>query len=326
MDSRFDGSLLAGSWDRFEHPAPDMFGAEVVTRRLLGASTVGAGSEERTPAQPEPELPEDQQVTEGTAPGTELIDNESLGQESGTDSMTHATSGESCERTPRQAQRFAETDIATAVLSMRSLVDEFSKLRRDMEQLSQMRIRMPDGRLRKLRDAHAHLDQRECNRGLKSDGPAYYCNAVWVLGWTAGEVEQCLQELNGGTSYRTTPLTIVPFDLALRWGLLVVRLLDENEDISVPPRFCGHSRTARRRERRRASKAKSKAIEAYSSLPADGHEIEALQNGGAGMEMQECQALVRRIRLSTEESWHQEVMMVQGAAQQRGNRSFHQWW
>ena len=296
MDSRFDGSLLAGSWDRFEHPAPDIFGAEVVTRRLLGASTVGAGSEERTPAQPEPELPEDQQVTEGTAPGTELIDNESLGQESGTDSMTHATSGESCEWTPRQAQLF------------------------------QMRIRMPDGRLRKLRDAHAHLDQRECNRGLKSDGPAYYCNAVWVLGWTAGEVEQCLQELNGGTSYRTTPLTIVPFDLALRWGLLVVRLLDENEDISVPPRFCGHSRTARRRERRRASKAKSKAIEAYSSLPADGHEIEALQNGGAGMEMQECQALVRRIRLSTEESWHQEVMMVQGAAQQRGNRSFHQWW
>jgi hypothetical protein len=296
MDSRFDGSLLAGSWDRFEHPALDIFGAEVVTRLLLGASTVGAGSEERTPAQPEPELPEDQQVTEGTAPGTELIDNESLGQESGTDSMTHATSGESCEWTPRQAQLFW------------------------------MRIRMPDGRLRKLRDAHAHLDQRECNRGLKSDGPAYYCNAVWVLGWTAGEVEQCLQELNGGTSYRTTPLTIVPFDLALRWGLLVVRLLDENEDISVPPRFCGHSRTARRRERRRASKAKSKAIEAYSSLPADGHEIEALQNGGAGMEMQECQALVRRIRLSTEESWHQEVMMVQGAAQQRGNRSFHQWW
>ena len=296
MDSRFDGSLLAGSWDRFEHPALDIFGAEDVTRLLLGASTVGAGSEERTPAQPEPELPEDQQVTEGTAPGTELIDNESLGQESGTDSMTHATSGESCEWTPRQAQLF------------------------------RMRIRMPDGRLRKLRDAHAHLDQRECNRGLKSDGPAYYCNAVWVLGWTAGEVEQCLQELNGGTSYRTTPLTIVPFDLALRWGLLVVRLLDENEDISVPPRFCGHSRTARRRERRRASKAKSKAIEAYSSLPADGHEIEALQNGGAGMEMQECQALVRRIRLSTEESWHQEVMMVQGAAQQRGNRSFHQWW
>ena len=296
MDSRFDRSLLAGSWDRFEHPALDIFGAEVVTRLLLGASTVGAGSEERTPAQPEPELPEDQQVTEGTAPGTELIDNESLGQESGTDSMTHATSGESCEWTPRQAQLF------------------------------RMRIRMPDGRLRKLRDAHAHLDQRECNRGLKSDGPAYYCNAVWVLGWTAGEVEQCLQELNGGTSYRTTPLTIVPFDLALRWGLLVVRLLDENEDISVPPRFCGHSRTARRRERRRASKAKSKAIEAYSSLPADGHEIEALQNGGAGMEMQECQALVRRIRLSTEESWHQEVMMVQGAAQQRGNRSFHQWW
>jgi hypothetical protein len=296
MDSRFDGSLLAGSWDRFEHPALDIFGAEVVTRLLLGASTVGAGSEERTPAQPEPELPEDQQVTEGTAPGTELIDNESLGQESGTDSMTHATSGESCEWTPRQAQLF------------------------------RMRIRMPDGRLRKLRDAHAHLDQRECNRGLKSDGPAYYCNAVWVLGWTAGEVEQCLQELNGGTSYRTTPLTIVPFDLALRWGLLVVRLLDENEDIFVPPRFCGHSRTARRRERRRASKAKSKAIEAYSSLPADGHEIEALQNGGAGMEMQECQALVRRIRLSTEESWHQEVMMVQGAAQQRGNRSFHQWW
>ena len=292
MDSRFDRSLLAGSWDRFEHLAPDMFGAEVVTRRLLGASTVGAGSEERTPAQPEPELPEDQQVTEGTAPGTELIDNESLGQESGTDSMTHATSGESCEWTPRQAQLF------------------------------QMRIRMPDGRLRKLRDAHSHLDQRECNRGLKSDGPAYYCNAVWVLGWTAGEVEQCLQELNGGTSYRTTPLTIVPFDLALRWGLFVVRLLDENE----PPRFCGRSRTERRRERRRASKAKSKAIEAYSSLPADGHEIEALQNGGAGMEMQECQALVRRIRLSTEESWHQEVMMVQGAAQQRGNRSFHQWW
>ena len=31
-----------------------------------------------------------------------------------------------------------------------------------------------------------------------------------LLGWTAGEVEQCLQELNGGTSYRTTPLTIVP--------------------------------------------------------------------------------------------------------------------
>ena len=210
MDSRFDGSLLAGSWDRFEHPAPDIFGAEVVTRRLLGASTVGAGSEERTPAQPEPELPEDQQVTEGTAPGTELIDNESLGQESGTDSMTHATSGESCERTPRQAQRLAEMDIATAVLSMRSLADEFSKLRRDMEQLFRMRIRMPDGRLR--------------------------------------------------------------------------------------------------------------------SLPADGHEIEALQNGGAGMEMQECQALVRRIRLSTEESWHQEVMMVHGAAQQRGNRSFHQWW
>ena len=193
MDSRFDGSLLAGSWDRFEHPAPDIFGAEVVTRRLLGASTVGAGSEERTPAQPEPELPEDQQVTEGTA-----------------DSITHATSGESCERTPRQAQRLAEMDIATAVLSMRSLADEFSKLRRDMEQLFRMRIRMPDGRLR--------------------------------------------------------------------------------------------------------------------SLPADGHEIEALQNGGAGMEMQECQALVRRIRLSTEESWHQEVMMVQGAAQQRGNRSFHQWW
>ena len=217
-----------------------------VTRRLLGASTVGAGSEERTPAQPEPELPEDQQVTEGMAPGTELIDNESLGQESGTDSMTHATSGESCEWTPRQAQLF------------------------------RMRIRMPDGRLRKLRDAHAHLDQRECNRGLKSDGPAYYCNAVWVLGWTAGEVEQCLQELNGGTSYRTTPLTIVPFDLALRWGLLVVRLLDENEDISVPPRFCGHSRTARRRERRRASKAKSKAIEAYSSLPADGHELRSV--------------------------------------------------
>ena len=296
MDSRFDGSLLAGSWDRFEHPALDIFGAEVVTRLLLGASTVGAGSEERTPAQPEPELPEDQQVTEGTAPGTELIDNESLGQESGTDSMTHATSGEPCEWTPRQAQLF------------------------------RMRIRMPDGRLRKLRDAHAHLDQRECNRGLKSDGPAYSCNAVWVLGWTAGEVEQCLQELNGGTSYRTTPLTIVPFDLALRWGLLVVRLLDENEDIFVPPRFCGRSRTERRRERRRASKAKSKAIEAYSSLPADGHEIEALQNGGAGMEMQECQALVRRIRLSTEESWHQEVMMVQGAAQQRGNRSFHQWW
>ena len=173
---------------------------------------------------------------------------------------------------------------------------------------------------------HAHLDQRECNRCLTSDAPEYYCNAVLVLGWTASEVEQCLQELNDGTSYRTTPLTIVPFDLALRWGLLVVRLLDENEDISVPPRFCGHSRTARRRERRRASKAKSKAIEAYSSLPADGHEIEALQNGGAGMEMQECQALVRRIRLSTEESWHQEVMMVQGAAQQRGNRSFHQWW
>ena len=126
MDSRFDGSLLAGSWDRFEHPALDIFGAEVVTRLLLGASTVGAGSEERTPAQPEPELPEDQQVTEGTAPGTELIDNESLGQESGTDSMTHATSGESCERTPRQAQLF------------------------------RMRIRMPDGRLRKLGDAHAH--------------------------------------------------------------------------------------------------------------------------------------------------------------------------
>ena len=37
MDSRFDRSLLAGSWDRFEHPAPDI------------ASTVGAGSEERTP-------------------------------------------------------------------------------------------------------------------------------------------------------------------------------------------------------------------------------------------------------------------------------------
>ena len=78
---------------------------------------------------------------------------------------------------------------------------------------------------------HAHLDQRECNRCLTSDAPEYYCNAVLVLGWTASEVEQCLQELNDGTSYRTTPLTIVPFDLALRWGLLVVRLLDENEDI-----------------------------------------------------------------------------------------------
>ena len=64
----------------------------------------------------------------------------------------------------------------------------------------------------------------------------------------------------------------------------------------------------------------------HRSLPADGHEIEALQNGGAGMDMQECQALVRRIRLSTAESWHQDVMMVQGAAKQRGNRSFHQWW
>ena len=115
----------------------------------------------------------------------------------------------------------------------------------------------------KLRDAQAHLDQRVCKRGLKSDGPEY-CNGVLVLGWTVGEVEQCLQELNDGSSYRTTPLTVVPFDLALRWGLFVVRLLDENEDIFVPPRFCGRSRTQRRRERRRASKAKSKAIESMN--------------------------------------------------------------
>ena len=117
---------------------------------------------------------------------------------------------------------------------------------------------------------------------LKTRCPAYYCNAVWVLGWTAGEVEQCLQELNGGTSYRTTPLTIVPFDLALRWGLLVVRLLDENEDIFVPPRFCGRSRTERRRERRRASKAKSKAIESMAgaqTIPLKGENVVANLNG-----------------------------------------------
>ena len=75
-----------------------------------------------------------------------------------------------------------------------------------------------------------------------------------MLGWTVGEVEQCLQELNDGSSYRTTPLTIVPFDLALRWGLFVVRLLDENEDIPEVPR-----RRRRCRRHTRASKAKSKA-------------------------------------------------------------------
>lgn len=107
----------------------------------------------------------------------------------------------------------------------------------------------------KLRDAQAHLDQRVCKRGLTSDGPEY-CNGVLVLGWTVGEVEQCLQELNDGSSYRTTPLTVVPFDLALRWGLLVVRLLDENEDILEVPR-----RRRRCRRHTRASKAQPRAMQ-----------------------------------------------------------------
>ena len=52
-------------------------------------------------------------------------------------------------------------------------------------------------------------------------------------GWTLTEELEMRREIAGpaaDTSYRTTPARVVPFDRLLRWGLLVVALLDENAD------------------------------------------------------------------------------------------------
>ncbi len=39
-----------------------------------------------------------------------------------------------------------------------------------------------------------------------------------------------LQEITDGTDYRTAPARIVPGDVVLRWGLVVVGLLDDTMD------------------------------------------------------------------------------------------------
>ena len=52
-------------------------------------------------------------------------------------------------------------------------------------------------------------------------------------GWTLIEALELHREISGPdsqTSYQTEPLRVVPCDLALRWGLLIVSLLDENAD------------------------------------------------------------------------------------------------
>ena len=57
---------------------------------------------------------------------------------------------------------------------------------------------------------------------------------VWerpALGWTLTEALEMRREIHGpaaSTSYRTSPLWIVSSDPLLRWGLLVVDLLDEH--------------------------------------------------------------------------------------------------
>ena len=52
-------------------------------------------------------------------------------------------------------------------------------------------------------------------------------------GWTLTEALEVHREISGPdsqTSYQTEPLRVVPCDLALRWGLLIVSLLDETAD------------------------------------------------------------------------------------------------
>ena len=52
-------------------------------------------------------------------------------------------------------------------------------------------------------------------------------------GWTLIEALEVHREISGPdsqTSYQTEPLRVVPCDLALRWGLLIVSLLDETAD------------------------------------------------------------------------------------------------
>ena len=52
-------------------------------------------------------------------------------------------------------------------------------------------------------------------------------------GWTLTEALEVYREVAGPDSqmsYQTEPLRIVPCDLALRWGLMVVSLLDEIAD------------------------------------------------------------------------------------------------
>ena len=49
-------------------------------------------------------------------------------------------------------------------------------------------------------------------------------------GWTLIGALELHREISGPdsqTSYQTEPLRVVPCDLALRWGLLIVSLLDE---------------------------------------------------------------------------------------------------
>ena len=52
-------------------------------------------------------------------------------------------------------------------------------------------------------------------------------------GWTLTEALEVYRKVAGPDSqmsYQTEPLRIVPCDLALRWGLMVVSLLDETAD------------------------------------------------------------------------------------------------
>ena len=51
-------------------------------------------------------------------------------------------------------------------------------------------------------------------------------------GWTFIEALEYHREISGPSqaSYLTEPLRVVPCDLALRWGLLIVSLLDETAD------------------------------------------------------------------------------------------------
>ena len=65
-------------------------------------------------------------------------------------------------------------------------------------------------------------------------------------GWTLTEAEALLREIEGPdplTSYLTPPERIVPSDIILRWGLLVVASLDEAADEPLP---LAHLRCRRR--------------------------------------------------------------------------------